>query len=35
VPVSKDDPVSFWIIAGVVILFEVVLLAVVRWKRWI
>jgi magnesium transporter len=35
VPASKDDPVSFWIIVGVVILFEIVLLAVVRWKRWI
>lgn len=35
VPVSKDDPVSFWLIAGVVVLLEIVLLGLARAKRWI
>src|SRR6185503_10188896 len=35
VPVSKDDPTSFWLIAGVVILFEVVLVVIARMRRWI
>jgi magnesium transporter len=35
VPVSKDDPMSFWLIAGVVVLLELVLLGVARLRRWI
>jgi Mg2+ and Co2+ transporter CorA len=35
VPVSKDDPTSFWVITGVVLLLEVVLVAIARSKRWI
>lgn len=35
VPVSKDDPMSFWLIAGVVLALEAVLLVVARLKRWI
>jgi magnesium transporter len=35
VPVSKDDPVSFWLIAGVVVLLEIVLVAIAKSKRWI
>ena len=35
VPVSKDDPASFWLIVGVVMLLEVVLLVAARMKRWI
>ena len=35
VPVSKDDPTSFWIIAGLVIVLELVLVVVARMKRWI
>jgi len=35
VPVSKDDPSSFWLIAGVVILLEVVLVVLARVRRWI
>ena len=35
VPVSKDDPGSFWIIAEVVVLFEIVLLGLARMRRWI
>jgi len=35
VPVSKDDPASFWIITGLVILLEVVLIGIARMKHWI
>ena len=35
VPVSKDDPASFWLIAGVVVLFEIVLIVIARSRRWI
>jgi magnesium transporter len=35
VPVSKDDPTSFWWILGVVLLVEVLFVAVARFKRWI
>ena len=35
VPVSKDDPTSFWLIAGVVIVLEALLIVVARLKRWI
>jgi len=35
VPVSKDDPSSFWIIAGVVLVLEIVLIALARARRWI
>lgn len=34
VPVPNDDPTSFWLIAGVVILIEVAVIAVARWRRW-
>ena len=30
VPVSKDDPASFWLILGVVVLLEVVLIVAAR-----
>jgi len=35
VPVSKDDPTSFWLITGFVVLLEIVLVVVARAKRWI
>jgi len=35
VPVSKDDPASFWLIAGMVVLLEVVLIGAARLKHWI
>lgn len=35
VPVSKDDPMSFWLIVGFVVLLEGVLLGVARLKRWV
>ena len=35
VPVPRDDPMSFWLIAGVVVLLEIVLVVAARWKHWI
>ena len=35
VPVSKDDPTSFWLIAGVVVLLEIVLMGAARLRHWI
>ncbi|MBI2782137.1 MAG: hypothetical protein HYX55_10135 [Chloroflexi bacterium] len=35
VPVSNDDPVSFWLILGVVLAFEVMVVAFARWRRWL
>jgi len=35
VPVSKDDPASFWLIAGMVVLLEVLLIGAARLKHWI
>jgi len=35
VPVSKDDPMSFWLIVGVVVFLEIVLLGLARLRRWI
>jgi magnesium transporter len=35
VPVSKDDPMSFWLIAGAVVVLEIVLVAIVRMRRWV
>lgn len=35
VPVPDDDPTSFWLIVGVIVLFEVALVAIAKWRRWI
>ena len=35
VPVPNNDPVSFWLIAAVVGVFELVVLGVARWRRWL
>ena len=35
VPVSKDDPMSFWLIVAVVVLFEIVLVVIAKSRRWI
>ena len=35
VPVSNNDPVSFWLILGVVLAFEVMVVAFARWRRWL
>jgi Mg2+ and Co2+ transporter CorA len=35
VPVPNNDPVSFWLIAGMVVVFELVVLGVARWRRWL
>jgi Mg2+ and Co2+ transporter CorA len=35
VPVSKDDPTSFWLIVGVVVLSEIALIVAARLRGWI
>ena len=35
VPVSKDDPFSFWMIVAVIVVFEIAILGIARWRRWI
>jgi magnesium transporter len=35
VPVSKDDPTSFWLIVAVVVLLEIVLIGAARLRGWI
>jgi magnesium transporter len=35
VPVANDDPAAFWLIVGVVLLFEVAVIAIARWRTWI
>jgi Mg2+ and Co2+ transporter CorA len=35
VPVPNDDPAAFWLIVGVVVVFEVILAAIARWRGWI
>jgi magnesium transporter len=35
VPVPNNDPTSFWLIAGFVILFELLVLGVARWRHWL
>jgi Mg2+ and Co2+ transporter CorA len=35
VPLAKDDPLSFWIVIGGVLLFIVALLVAARWRRWL
>jgi magnesium transporter len=35
VPVSKDDPGSFWLIVVLVLVLEAAILAIARWRRWI
>jgi Mg2+ and Co2+ transporter CorA len=35
VPVPNNDPGSFWVITAVVLLFELVVLGIARWRRWI
>jgi len=35
VPVPNDDPASFWVILGFVLLFEITVVAVAKWRRWI
>lgn len=35
VPVPNNDPSSFWLIAGVVLVFELLVLGVARWRRWL
>jgi magnesium transporter len=35
VPLAKDDPLSFWIVVGAVLLFIVALLVAARLRRWL
>ena len=35
VPANKDDPMSFWLILAMIGLFEIVVLGVARFRRWI
>jgi magnesium transporter len=35
VPVPNNDPGSFWLIAGVVVVFELLVLGIARWRRWL
>lgn len=35
VPVPNDDPAAFWLILGFVVLFEIVVVGIARWRGWI
>ena len=35
VPVPNDDPAAFWLILGIVLLFELGVVLVARWRGWI
>lgn len=35
VPLNKDEPASFWIVVGGVVLLALVVIAAARWRRWI
>jgi Mg2+ and Co2+ transporter CorA len=35
IPLAKDDPLSFWIVVGGVLLFIVALLVAARLRRWL
>jgi magnesium transporter len=35
VPVPDDDPASFWVILGFVLVFEVVVVLIARWRDWL
>lgn len=35
VPISNDDPASFWIIVAFIIVLEASILALARWRGWI
>ncbi len=35
VPIGSEDPASFWIIGGFVVLFEIAVFAIARWRGWI
>jgi magnesium transporter len=35
VPLGKDDPASFWIVVGGVVLLAIVILGVARYRRWL
>ncbi|HEU4672264.1 MAG TPA: magnesium transporter CorA family protein [Candidatus Limnocylindrales bacterium] len=35
VPISKDDPISFWLVVGVIAAFSGLILAAARARRWL
>ncbi len=35
VPVPDDDPMSFWFILGFILMFEVLVVVIARWRRWL
>jgi magnesium transporter len=35
VPLAKDDPASFWVVVGGVVLLAIVILGVARYRRWL
>src|SRR4029079_16748666 len=35
VPVSQDDPLSFWLISVMVLLLEILLIGAARFRHWI
>lgn len=35
VPVPDDEPMSFWLILGFVVVFEIVVVSIARWRRWL
>ena len=35
VPVSTEDPGAFWMIIGVVVMIEIAVLAIARWRGWL
>ena len=35
VPFPDDDPAAFWLIVGIVVIIEAVVVAMAKWRRWI
>jgi magnesium transporter len=34
VPVSNSDPAAFWLIVGIVVVFELAVVTIAKWRRW-
>ena len=35
VPLSKDDPSSFWLVVGAIVVLAIAVLVLARYRRWI
>ena len=35
VPVSNNDPAAFWLIVAIVVVFEMAVVAIAKWRHWI